>query len=233
MGFLASRVLTIAIGHPSGGHHRRLVPGRSRAGGRRGLRVAAHASAAPAPRGRHGSPAALCPRLSGILGLSPLRAGDGSAAADGDAELARHRWHVPGPVRVQSPAWGVRRPAGVGDVAVGVAAPFVLRSMLRNAPTWRRQVAWLNIAGLVDFIGAIGTGALTSNTSLGFLASGGAGAHGGPAAQPCAHVRGAPMDYFPRDFAPPTPPEKRRGGLKLHRLGAPAEAGGDRHEHHL
>jgi hypothetical protein len=64
-------------------------------------------------------------------------------------------------------------PAGVGDLAVGLAAPFVLRSMLRNAPTWRRQVAALNIAGLVDFIGAIGTGVLTSNTSLGFLAPGG------------------------------------------------------------
>lgn len=62
-------------------------------------------------------------------------------------------------------------PAGVGDVAVGLAAPFVLLAMLRGASTWRRQVAWLNIAGLVDFIGAIGTGILTSNTSLGFFAN--------------------------------------------------------------
>lgn len=65
-------------------------------------------------------------------------------------------------------------PAGVGDVAVGVAAPFVVLAMLRGAPTWRRQVAWLNIAGLVDFAGAVGTGVLTSNPSLGFVADTGA-----------------------------------------------------------
>jgi hypothetical protein len=63
-------------------------------------------------------------------------------------------------------------PAGVGDLAVGLAAPFVLLAMLRGAPTWRRQVAWLNIAGLVDFVVAVGTGVLTSSTSLGLLAEG-------------------------------------------------------------
>jgi len=51
-----------------------------------------------------------------------------------------------------------------------LAAPFVVLAMLRGAPTWRRQVAWLNIAGLVDFVGAVGTGVLTSNTSLGLVA---------------------------------------------------------------
>ncbi len=30
---------------------------------------------------------------------------------------------------------------------------------------------WLNVAGLVDFLGAIGTGVLTSNSSVGFFAS--------------------------------------------------------------
>lgn len=60
-------------------------------------------------------------------------------------------------------------PAGVGDVAVGLAAPFVLLAMLRGAPTWRTQVAWLNIAGLVDFVGAVGTGVVTRNPLLGAL----------------------------------------------------------------
>ena len=60
-------------------------------------------------------------------------------------------------------------PAGVGDVAVGLAAPFVLLAMLRGAPTWRAQVAWLNIAGLIDFAGAVGTGVLTRSPSLGAL----------------------------------------------------------------
>jgi len=62
-------------------------------------------------------------------------------------------------------------PAGLGDAAVGLAAPFVLLAMLRDAPNWRNQVAWLNIAGLIDFAGAIGTGVL-SNSSLGLLSDG-------------------------------------------------------------
>jgi hypothetical protein len=62
-------------------------------------------------------------------------------------------------------------PAGLGDVAVGVAAPFVLLAMVRGAPAWRRQVLWLNIAGLVDFVGAVGTGVLSSDPSFGFVAA--------------------------------------------------------------
>ncbi len=68
---------------------------------------------------------------------------------------------LPGPF-----AW----PAGVGDLAVGLAAPFALLAMLRGSPAWPRHVAWLNIAGLIDFVGAIGTGVLTSSSSLGVLA---------------------------------------------------------------
>ena len=62
-------------------------------------------------------------------------------------------------------------PAGLGDVAVGVAAPFVLLAMVRGAPTWRRWVIWLNVAGLVDFVGAVGTGVLSSDPSFGFVAA--------------------------------------------------------------
>jgi hypothetical protein len=57
-------------------------------------------------------------------------------------------------------------PAGVGDLVVGLAAPFVLLAIFRQEPTWRRQVAWLNIAGIVDFVLAVGTGALSSNNAL-------------------------------------------------------------------
>jgi hypothetical protein len=63
-------------------------------------------------------------------------------------------------------------PAGLGDAAVGIAAPFVLLAILRGAPGWRRRVFWLNIAGLIDFAAAIGTGVLSSNSSLGLLADG-------------------------------------------------------------
>jgi hypothetical protein len=65
-------------------------------------------------------------------------------------------------------------PAGAGDLAIGLAAPFVLLAMLRHDPTWRRQVAWLNVAGLVDFVGAVGTGVLTSNDAIGLMSDGAA-----------------------------------------------------------
>ena len=42
-------------------------------------------------------------------------------------------------------------PAGLGDVAVGIAAVFVLRAMIDEAPGWRRKVLLLNLAGLLDF----------------------------------------------------------------------------------
>jgi hypothetical protein len=61
-------------------------------------------------------------------------------------------------------------PAGLGDAAVGVAAVFVLRAMIDGHPTWRRRVLLLNLGGLLDFVVAIGTGVLTSNSSLGFFA---------------------------------------------------------------
>ena len=67
-------------------------------------------------------------------------------------------------------------PAGVGDGAVGMAAIFVLAAMLRDAPDWRRRVFWLNIAGLADFAGAVGTGILTSNSAIGVFYDASAGA---------------------------------------------------------
>jgi hypothetical protein len=63
-------------------------------------------------------------------------------------------------------------PAGVGDLVVGLAAPFVLMAILQDAAGWRRHVLWLNIAGLIDFAVALGTGILSSNSALGLLADG-------------------------------------------------------------
>jgi hypothetical protein len=65
-------------------------------------------------------------------------------------------------------------PAGVGDAAVGLAAPFVVMAIVRRSVTWRRQVVFLNVAGLVDFVLAIGTGVLASNSAIGVLAGAGA-----------------------------------------------------------
>ena len=70
-------------------------------------------------------------------------------------------------------AWSESRghpQASLGSRGRPLAAPFVLLVMLRQRPTWRRQVAWLNIAGLLDFVGAISTGALSSNSSIGIVA---------------------------------------------------------------
>ena len=61
-------------------------------------------------------------------------------------------------------------PAGLGDVVVGIAAVFVLRAMIDETPGWRRKVLLLNLAGLLDFAGALATGILTSKSSLGLLA---------------------------------------------------------------
>jgi hypothetical protein len=61
-------------------------------------------------------------------------------------------------------------PAGLGDVTVGVAAVFVRRAMIDGHPTWRRRVLLLNLGGLLDFVVAIGTGVLTSDTSIGIFA---------------------------------------------------------------
>jgi hypothetical protein len=61
-------------------------------------------------------------------------------------------------------------PAGLGDLAVGLAAPFLALRIARDAPGWPRQIYWFNLLGLLDFVFAVGTGVLTSNTSLGVLA---------------------------------------------------------------
>lgn len=61
-------------------------------------------------------------------------------------------------------------PAGLGDVLVGLAAPFAAVSMMRGASGWRRRAVLLNVAGLLDFAGAVGTGLLTSSSALGLFA---------------------------------------------------------------
>ena len=86
---------------------------------------------------------------------------------------AMQSWRVIGVIFLVLYAFGLLPglfawPAGVGDVAVGVAAPFVLLTMVRGAPRWQRHAVWLNVA-LVDFVGAIGTGALASDPSFGFV----------------------------------------------------------------
>jgi hypothetical protein len=57
-------------------------------------------------------------------------------------------------------------PAGIGDVAVGVVAPFVAVRYARNAGQGRRAVAWWNAFGLFDLVVAVTLGLLTSPSPL-------------------------------------------------------------------
>ena len=54
--------------------------------------------------------------------------------------------------------WLFALPAGIGDIAVGVAAPFVSRRVARGAI---RGVIWFNVLGLLDLVVALALGALT------------------------------------------------------------------------
>ena len=60
-------------------------------------------------------------------------------------------------------------PAGVGDMIVGIYAPFVVFALVRRSPNWRRHVVLLSVFGLLDFVGAIGGGVLAGNNPLGLL----------------------------------------------------------------
>jgi hypothetical protein len=60
-------------------------------------------------------------------------------------------------------------PAGYGDVLVGVLAPFALIALVERRPGWRARVVGLNLLGLIDFVGAVGTGLLASSGPLGLL----------------------------------------------------------------
>jgi hypothetical protein len=87
---------------------------------------------------------------------------------------ALQAWRVAGGVFVVLHAEGLlpglfAYPAGYGDLLVGSLAPFALMSLLRGDPDWRRRVLLLNILGLVDFAGAVGTGLLASEGPLGLL----------------------------------------------------------------
>lgn len=60
-------------------------------------------------------------------------------------------------------------PAGVGDIIVGIYAPFVVYALVRRSPNWRGQVILLSILGLLDFVGAIGSGILAGDNPIGVL----------------------------------------------------------------
>ena len=60
-------------------------------------------------------------------------------------------------------------PAGVGDMIVGIYAPFVVYALVRRSPNWSGHVILLSILGLLDFVGAIGSGILAGDNPIGVL----------------------------------------------------------------
>jgi hypothetical protein len=52
-------------------------------------------------------------------------------------------------------------PAGLGDVLVGLAAPWVTAAVINKSAGWRRKSMTLIAAGLVDFVVAVASGVLT------------------------------------------------------------------------
>ena len=82
-------------------------------------------------------------------------------------------WRVVGAVFIGLLAYGLLPglfawPAGLGDIAIGVTAPFITWRLLRQAEFVRRQAFrlwhWL---GLFDFVVALGTGVLASGIVAG------------------------------------------------------------------
>ena len=119
------------------------------------------------------------PLIFGALYRASRRVRDFVLATDLRLLTAIQSWRVIGVMFLVFYAFGLLPgvfawPAGAGDLAVGLAAPFVLLSMLRQSPTWRLRVLWLNVAGLLDFVGAVGTGVLVSNNAIGLAADGAA-----------------------------------------------------------
>ena len=61
-------------------------------------------------------------------------------------------------------------PAGLGDIATGIAAPLVARRLARG--TGRRAALWLNAFGMTDLVVALTLGALTAYQLLNVTPSG-------------------------------------------------------------
>ncbi len=106
--------------------------------------------------------------------------------------VAMQSWRVLGGMFLVLMAYGILPgffawPAGLGDVAIGLAAPFVLLALLRDPGFVRRKrfLVW-NLLGLLDFVVAIGAGTLSSGMFQGFT---------GP-------ITAAPMNAWPLSMIP-------------------------------
>jgi len=88
---------------------------------------------------------------------------------------ALQSWRVLGGGFLHLYAWNVlpglfALPAGLGDMAVGFAAPFFAVALTAGRAVPRRALIGWNILGIADFAVAFATGLATSGSSWGFLA---------------------------------------------------------------
>jgi hypothetical protein len=60
-------------------------------------------------------------------------------------------------------------PAGIGDIAIGVTAPWVAARVRARAPHAQEAAVLWNILGVADLVVAVGTGVLTAPGALHFL----------------------------------------------------------------
>ncbi|MHB1699837.1 MAG: hypothetical protein ACYCSN_06810 [Acidobacteriaceae bacterium] len=106
---------------------------------------------------------------------------------------AAHAWRVGGVVFVVLFLRGVLPPtfallAGLGDMAVGLTAPYMALAWSRGTLSSSRLQHW-HILGILDLVVAIATGVLSSNSKIGILTRGSA-------------ITSAPMGYLPLSLIP-------------------------------
>jgi hypothetical protein len=64
---------------------------------------------------------------------------------------------------------GFALPAGIGDIAVGIAAPFVAAAVARRGRGHLALATIWNVVGLVDLVTAVGAGVTHSSSALGLF----------------------------------------------------------------
>jgi hypothetical protein len=104
--------------------------------------------------------------VAAYLGWTPFR--DFILGADPRFVTAIQAWRWAGGQFFWLYTWGVLPglfafPAGFGDMAIGVTAPWIVLGLVRNPlfAASRRYVIW-NILGIVDFVLAVSMGVLSS-----------------------------------------------------------------------
>ena len=104
--------------------------------------------------------------LAAYFGWTPFR--DFILGADLRFVAAMQSWRWAGQFFFWLYAWRVLPglfafPAGIGDMAIGVTAPWIVLGLVRNPlfAASRRYVIW-NILGIVDFVVAVSMGVLSS-----------------------------------------------------------------------